>query len=343
MHALRLIEQGRPLVLEELPTPAPGPGELRVDLEACGVCHTDLHLRDGEEHLDASALPLTLGHEGIGRVSAVGEGVKGFAPGDRVGVPWLHDTCQACRDCLSGHEQICGDQRAHGMQVDGAFAEQVIVQSAFAVPIPAGLDPVAAAPLLCAGVTAWGAVRKAALEPGNVCAIFGCGGLGQYGIQFARLWGAHVIAIDTSRERLEVAASLGADECLVSDETTGEALRARGGADACINFAPTAAIWPAVEAGLANRGRFVSVAMPPEPVSLSLNWLTWGTPVLTGTSVGGRLDLHDTLELAARHDISIPTETIGMDGVNAALDRLAGRGGEPIRGRVVIDFRGGRV
>lgn len=340
MRALRLKQQGSPLVLEDIPVPTPGPGEMLVVLETCGVCHTDLHLRDGEERLDDSALPLTLGHEGVGCVSAVGEGVTAFVPGDRVGVPWLHDACRSCRDCLSGHEQICADQRAHGMQVDGGFAEYVIVNADFAVAIPDALDSITAAPLLCAGVTAFSAVRKADLEPGDVCAIFGCGGLGQYGIQFARLHGAHVIAIDTSPERLAVAESLGAHECLPSDADTGAALRARGGANACINFAPTAAIWPAVEQGLANRGRFVSVAMPAEPASLSLNWLTWITPVVTGVSVGGRLELRDTLDLAARHGISIPIETIPLEGVNRALDRLAGRGeDEPVRGRVVIDFR----
>lgn len=340
MRALRLNQQGSPLVLENLPVPVPGSGELLVELEACGVCHTDLHIRDGEEALEQNGLPLTLGHEGVGRVSAVGPGVDNFAEGDRVGVPWLHDTCLSCRDCLSGHESVCSGQRAHGMQVDGAFAEYVIVKAGFAVPIPDSLDAVTAAPLLCAGVTAFGAVRKAALEPGDICAVFGCGGLGQYGIQFARLHGAHVIAIDTSPERLEVAASLGADECLMSDGATGEALRARGGANACINFAPTPAIWPAVEAGLANRGRFVSVAMPAEPVEMSLSWLTWGTPIITGTAVGGRLDLHDTLALAASHGITIPLETIPLDGVNEALDRLAGRSdAATIRGRVVVDFR----
>jgi len=339
MHAFRLTRQGAPLTLEDVPVPAPGPGELLVELEACGVCHTDLHIRQGDEALPDDQLPLTLGHEGIGRIARLGEGVTAWSVGDRAGVPWLHDTCLACRDCLSGHEAICASQRAHGLQVDGAFAEYVIVRQDFAVAIPAGLDPVTAAPLLCAGVTAYGAVRRARLEPGQTCVVFGCGGLGQYGVQFARLHGARVVAVDTDPVRLEEARSLGAEECMISDADTGAKLRELGGADACINFAPTATIWPAVEAGLRNRGRFVSVAMPSEPVELSLSWLTHGTPVITGSSVGGRLDLEETLALAARHGVRVPVESIPLAGVNDALDRLAGRRPEaPVRGRLVVDF-----
>ncbi|MEO1191553.1 MAG: alcohol dehydrogenase catalytic domain-containing protein [Pseudomonadota bacterium] len=342
MRAARLRRQGEALVIEETAEPVPGPGQMLVRLEACGVCHTDLHIRDGDEQLANGTLPLTLGHEGIGRVTALGAGVTGFALGDRVGVPWLHDTCMTCRDCLTGHESVCADQRAHGMHVDGAFAESVLVDPTFAVPIPDELDSLEAAPLLCAGVTAYGAVRKATLEPGQTCVIFGCGGLGQYAIQFARLAGARVIAVDRDAGRLREARALGAEEALVSDAGTGAAIRALGGADACINFAPSPAIWPAVEAALNPRGRFVSVAMPHEPVALSLVWLTWVTPVITGSSVGGRQELRDTLALAAEHGLSIPIEPIRLEEANTALDRLAGKPGlAPVRGRAVIDFTAG--
>lgn len=340
MKAAQLIRHGQPLRLVDTEVPTPGPGEILLKLEACGVCHTDVHIRDGDEQVPEETLPLTLGHEGIGTVEALGPGVDQFNVGERVGAPWLHDTCLRCRDCLTGNETICADQRAHGMQVDGAFAEYIIVRADFAVPIPDGLDPVRSAPLLCAGVTAYGAVLKAALKPGETCAIFGCGGLGQYAIQLARIAGARVIAIDTSRERLEEARRLGATETLISDAQTGAKLRGLGGADACINFAPTPAIWPAVESGLNNRGRFVSVAMTHEPVPLSLVWLTWLNPVITGTSVGGRQELKDLLNLAQMHDLSIDIEAIKLSQVNMALDRLKGGcGGPPVRGRIVIDYR----
>ena len=339
MWAARLKRQGEPLVLEKIAIPAPGPEEILIKLEACGVCHTDLHIRDGDEVLPTDRLPITLGHEGVGRIVKLGSNIRNWTVGERVGAPWLHDTCLSCRDCLTGHESVCSDQRAHGMHMNGAFAEYMVLKAAFAVPISEDVDPVTAAPLLCAGVTALGAVRKAKLGPGSICAIFGCGGLGQYGIQLAKQCGASVVAIDTDENRLEEAGKLGAQHCLLSSEKTGDALRRLGGVDACINFAPTAAIWPAIEQGLKSRGRFVSVAMPKEPVHLSLSWLTWVTPILTGTSVGGRQDLADMLALASQIDLSVPVERIPLRDADMALNRLSGRAGlKRVRGRLVIDF-----
>ena len=210
MRSARLITQGQPLEIGISEKPRPERGEILVKLDACGVCHTDVHIRDGDEELLEGTLPLTQGNEGIGKIVELGEDVTGFALGDRVAAPWLHDTCLACRDCLTGHENICASQRAHGMQVDGAFADYVRVKADFTVPVPDALDAVTAAPLLCAGLTAYGAVRKAALAPGQRCAIFGCGGLGQYGIRLAALAGASVVAIDTDPAKLDVARSLGA-------------------------------------------------------------------------------------------------------------------------------------
>lgn len=339
MRAAQLVAQGAPLELREVPVPEPGPGEVLVRLEASGICHTDLHIRDGDEEIAAEVLPLTLGHEGIGRVAALGAGVTTLKEGDRIGVPWTHDTCECCRDCLTGHESVCTGQRVHGYSVPGAYADYVLVQARFAVAIPEGLAPIEAAPLLCAGVTALTAIRKAALEPGMRAAIFGCGGLGQYAVQFARLHGAEVVAVDTDTRRLAAARCLGAAQCIEAGPETGAELVALGGMDACLNFAPTPHVLPAIIEGLVTRGRFVQVSMPPEPASLPLTWLTMRTPVLTGTSVGGRQELADTLALAARHDIAIPVEPVTLEEANHALDRLAGRPGtEPVEGRLVIDL-----
>ena len=336
MRAAVLPGPGSALEMRALPVPEPGPGELLLKLEACGVCHTDLHVRQGQEPIAEEALPLTLGHEGIGRLVAAGPQTRGrFAAGARLGLPWIHDTCLACRECLTGFESLCQACRAHGYDVNGAFADYALVKEAFAVPIPEALDPLAAAPLLCAGVTAQGAVRKAELGPDKLCAVFGCGGLGQYAIQLAKLSGARVAAIDREPAKLEEARRLGADHTFLADEDPGESLARLGGADACLNFAPSAAVWPAITAAIRPRGWIVSVAMVAEPVPLSLEWLTFNGVRITGTAVGGRQELQDILALAARHPLRVPIEPAALEEAELALDRLA-KG--QVAGRSVIDF-----
>ena len=339
MKAMQLMRQGRSLKLRDIERPVPGQGEVLVRLLSCGVCHTDLHIRNGDEELPNTSMPITLGHEGVGIVEELGPGGDlGFKQGDRVGVPWLHDTCQSCSDCLSGEESVCVDQRAHGLQVDGAYAEYVLASASFLVSIPDKIDDLEAAPLLCAGATAYSAVKQAKLTPGVNCVIFGCGGLGLYAIQFAKLYGANVIAVDVEQSQLDVARSVGADQLLRSGErAVGEILKA-GGGDVCINFAPTTAIWPMVEKTLNNHGKFISVAMPKGSVEMSLSWLTLIKPTITGTAVGSRQELREALELAASNNISVPIETIELEEVDSALDRLAGLGKDRVKGRIVVKF-----
>ncbi len=336
MRAAVLPGPGLALEMRELPVPRPGPGELLLKLEACGVCHTDLHVRQGQEPIAEDALPLTLGHEGIGRLISAGPGTTGrFETGARLGLPWIHDTCLACRECLTGFESFCQDCRAHGYDVNGAFAEYAVIKEAFAVAIPEALDPVAAAPLLCAGVTAQGAVRKAELGPGKLCAIFGCGGLGQYGIELAKLAGARVAAVDSEPAKLEAARRLGADHAFLAGDDPGGRLKRLGGADACLNFAPSAAVWAPITEAINPRGWIISVAMVAEPVPLSLEWLTFNGVRITGTAVGGRQELEDILALAVRHPPQVDIEEIRLDQAGTALDRLAAG---QVAGRCVIDF-----
>jgi propanol-preferring alcohol dehydrogenase len=309
-----------------------------VRLEACGICHTDLHIRRGQEPLDAEALPRVLGHEGIGRVVAVGREESGSLIGTRVGVPWIHDTCGRCRQCLSGAEAYCGAQRANGYDVDGAFAEYCLLSESFLVPVLEGLDPIAAAPLLCAGVTALGGVRRARLRPGSLCAIFGVGGLGQYGIQIAKASGAVVAAVDTAPDKLEVAAGLGADHLLLADADPGRRLQELGGADACINFAPSSRVWDQIMEATNPQAWIVSVAMVPDPVPLSLRRLTFTGENITGNAVGGRQDLADVMALAERSGLAVDVRPVALDDADAVLDDLAA--GKSL-GRSVIDLRAG--
>lgn len=337
MRALRLHQHGQALQLDSVDVPTPAHGELLVRLETCGICHTDVHIRQGDEAVADELKPITLGHEGIGIVEAVGADVRDYKIGDRVGAPWLHEACLQCRECIDGEEAICATPKAHGVQANGAFADYIILKEKFAIAIPDGMDPLQTAPILCAGATAYTAVLKAELQANDVVAIFGCGGLGLYAIQYALLSGATVIAIDKDPGKLDAATAVGAHKVLQSDARTGAALEAYGGASACINFAPSAGIWPAVEQGLRTRGRFIGVSLPAEPVPLSLSWLAYKNPIVSGASVGNRREVREALRLAKKHSFSIPIERVSIDQIDTVLDRLAGLG-EPLEGRAVVDL-----
>jgi propanol-preferring alcohol dehydrogenase len=334
MWAAQLVEPRRPLELNRVPVPRPGHGELLLRLETSGICHTDLHVAEGAAFPAGAPQPLTLGHEGIGTVVEAGPGTTS-AMGARLGAPWLHDACDHCRSCLTGWESYCPTHRAHGYTVNGSFAEYVIVQERYAAVIPDGLENLAAAPLMCAGVTAYGGVMKAELAPGKVVVVVGCGGLGQYGIQIAKLTGATVVAIDTSEAKLKQATALGADAVLPAGDSAVDAVRGLGGADAVLNFAPSNRIWPMVTGMVNNFATIVSVAMVQEPVPLVLEWLTTNGVKITGTSVGTRQQMHDFLALARKHGLGIDIEPVALRDVNGAMDRLA-RG--DVKGRFVIDF-----
>ena len=334
MWAAQLVHPKQPLQVTRIAVPRPGPGELLLKLEASGICHTDLHVAAASEFPGGAPQPLTLGHEGIGRVVENGAGTT-TAVGTKLGAPWLHDSCDRCRSCLTGWESYCPTHRAHGYTVNGSFAEYVIVLERYAAVIPSGFDSLATAPLMCAGVTAYGGVAKAELVPGKVAVIIGCGGLGQYGIQIAKLTGATVVAIDTSPVKIEEARRLGADEGFLADAGAAEKVKSLGGADAVLNFAPSNRIWPMVTGMVNNFATIVSVAMVPEPVPLVLEWLTYNGVKVTGTSVGTRQQMNDFLKLAARHGIGIDIERVPLAKVNDAMERLA-KGN--VRGRFVIDF-----
>ncbi len=332
MLAAVLDAPGAPLALRRVPVPRPGPGQLLVRLQACGVCHTDLHIWGSGA---ASGKPLILGHEGVGEVVETGAGVPGWRRGDRVGVPWLHDTCGRCDECREGAESFCQAQRAHGCDVDGAFAEYVAVDALYAVRLPAGADPVATAPLMCAGVTAYGAIRRAALRPGARCAVFGCGGLGLYAVQLAARAGATVVALDVSPAKLERARALGAHHTVIADEAAAARLQQLGGMHACINFAPTEATWGAMIGGIRPRGTIVAAALVEKPVPVSQAWLTTTGVVITGTSVGTRMEMEQMIRLHAEAPLRSMTRSIGLAEINDGLrDLREGR----VDGRLVIDF-----
>jgi propanol-preferring alcohol dehydrogenase len=336
MRAAVLSSYGQPLDIRSVARPVAGPGQVLVRLDACGVCHTDVHIWRGESVPPQAPSPFIMGHEGVGRVEAVGEGVSGWLVGDRAGVPWIHDTCCRCDECTDGQESFCQQHRAHGLNVPGAFAEYVVCDARFAVALPAGIDPVSTAPVMCAGITAYGAVRRARLKAGERCAVFGCGGLGLYAVQIASRLGAHVLAVDRDPAKLEIARRLGATETEFADEALPQRLAAKAEKQhACINFAPTTATWEAIVAGIRPRGRIVAAAMVFQPVPLVQEWLTATGVTITGTSVGTREEMRELVAIHAERPLETTVEVIGLEDLSNALAALeAGRA----KGRFVIRF-----
>ncbi len=325
MRAALLRGHGEPLLITTLPRPEPGPGQVLIRLEASGVCHTDVHVWQGKVHAATPPDPFILGHEGIGQVAAIGTGVADWAIGDRAGAAWLHDTCGTCDECRTGHESFCQNQTAHGFSVPGTFAEYVCVTAAHAVRLPAG-DATSLAPLMCAGVTAFGAIERANLQPGETCAIFGCGGLGLYAVQIAARAGAHVIAIDPDPVKRAAAIAMGA---------APDTALAPGTAHVCINFAPTPATWSPMVEGIRPLGRIIAAAMVADPVPLNQEWLTTSGVTVTGTSVGTRDQMRRLMQMQTVAPLQGQITEIALDDVTMALTMLS-QGRAP--GRFCIRF-----
>lgn len=338
MRAAVLGGYGEPLRVAIVPRPVPDTGQILVRVQACGVCHTDVHIWRGESVPPHAPSPFVMGHEGVGLVEAVGEGVEGWAVGDRAGVPWIHDTCCRCDECVEGYESFCQHHRAHGLNVPGAFAEYVVCDARFAVALPGYVDPVTTAPVMCAGITAYGAVKRAGLKAGESAIVFGCGGLGLYAVQIASRLGVKVLAVDRDPAKLEIARRYGAVETEIAD--AGLPSRLAGGGQryhACINFAPTTATWDAMVAGIRPRGRIIAAAMVFQPVPLIQEWLTATGVTITGTSVGTRDEMRELVAMHAARPLETKVETIELEEVSDALAAL--EKGQS-KGRFVIRFAG---
>jgi propanol-preferring alcohol dehydrogenase len=221
---------GKPLVIEDVPMPVPGPGEILVKVKACGVCHTDLHAASGDWPVKP-APPFIPGHEAAGVVAALGPGVTDFKLGDAVGVAWLHDACMRCEYCETGWETLCEHQHNTGYSVNGGFAEYVVASAAFAARLPAGVDFAAIAPILCAGVTTYKGLKETEARPGEWVVISGIGGLGHVAVQYAKAMGLKVVAVDIAEDKLKLARAAGADHAVnaLSADAVESVLRDTGG------------------------------------------------------------------------------------------------------------------
>ena len=323
MKAAVVHEFGRPLVIEDRPVPEPGPGQITVRMEASGLCHTDIHAARGDWPVKPTP-PFVPGHEGVGIVHAVGDGVTILRGGERVAVPWLGYACGTCRFCLTGWETLCEYQRDTGYSVDGCYAEYFLAEAAFAARVPDGIDPFVAAPLTCAGVTTYKAVKVGRVQPAELVAISGIGGLGHLALQYAKIFGATVAAIDVTDEKLELARELGAD--LVIDARTedpAEVLHSHGGADVAIGLAVDDKSFETAYRGLRRGGRLVLVALPAEG-TLSIpvfDTVLNGTSVI-GSIVGTRADLQEVFALHAAGRTRVIYQPRHLSQVNQAIDEV---------------------
>ncbi|HKQ79315.1 MAG TPA: zinc-dependent alcohol dehydrogenase [Blastocatellia bacterium] len=328
------------LRIEEIPTPAPGPGEVLIRVAACGVCHSDLHLAMGEWDLlkPITKLPLVLGHEVAGAVEAVGEGVTGFNIGDRVGAPWLHWTCGECEFCLMGRETLCSKQQVTGCTVDGGFAEFIKAKASHIAKLPDNLSFEEAAPLLCAGLTVHSAIKKSDVKAGQKVAVFGVGGLGHLAIQLAKAKGAEVIAVDVADEKLELARECGADVTInaATAQVHREIKKATGGgAHVVMVTSGSRAAYETALRSIRKAGTLAIVGMAPEPVPLSTVAMVSGEYRIVGSAVGSREDLREVLQLAAEGKVKCRVETRAFDQVDSVLNEMkAGR----LVGRVVLSI-----
>jgi propanol-preferring alcohol dehydrogenase len=316
-------EFGRPLVIEDRPIPEPGPGQITVRMEASGLCHTDIHAAHGDWPVKPTP-PFVPGHEGVGLVHAVGDGVTSLCGGERVAVPWLGYACGTCRFCLTGWETLCEHQQNTGYSVDGCYADYFLAEAAFATRVPDGMSAFDAAPLTCAGVTTYKALKVGRVQPAELVAISGVGGLGHLALQYAKIFGATVAAIDVTDEKLELARELGAD--LVIDARTAdpaEVLQAHGGADVAVGLAVDDKSFETAYRGLRRGGRLVLVALPAEG---TLNIPVFDT-VLNGTSiigsiVGSRADLDEVFALHAAGRTQVIYQRRPLTAVNEAIDEV---------------------
>lgn len=336
MRAAILPALGQPLALEDVADPTPEADEVLIRVEACGVCHSDLHIVDGDiDNFRKAAKPrLIPGHEVVGSVVAKGGAVEALAVGDRVGVAWLHSACGVCEPCREGLENLCRKGVVTGLMVDGGYAELMRAKAAFALPVPAALSAAEAAPLFCAGVTVYRALRNAGVGEGQRVGVFGVGGLGHLAVQIARAWGAEVVACDVDDDKLALGRELGAAHAIdVRDPNAGKALRALGGLHVAVVTSAAKAAYDSALRALRPAGTLAVVGLPAEPLSFPAMALVAPEARIVSASVGTRDDVRAVLRLAAEGKLACRVEEVPLADVNDVLTRM--RSGR-IRGRVVL-------
>jgi len=336
MKAAIVNEFHQKLEVKEVAVPEVGHGEVLVKIKTCGVCHTDLHAAHGDWPVKPK-LPLIPGHEGVGVVEKLGEGVTSLKLGDRVGIPWLFSACGECDYCLTGWETLCKQQLNGGYSADGAYAEYCVAPAAYVARIPDELGDVEAAPILCAGVTTYKALKVANVKPGEWVAIYGIGGLGHVALQYAKAMGYNVVAVDIHQEKLELAKELGADVTINGSEVDPvQAIEESvGGVHGAISVAVTKKAFEQAYKSVRRGGSLVVVGLPNAELPIPIFDTVLNGVTVKGSIVGTRKDMQEALDFAARGKVRAIIETQPLDQINEVLERLE-KG--QINGRVVLSM-----
>ena len=335
MRAAVVPELGAPLEIRDVQTPTPGEGQVLVKIEASGLCHTDIHAARGDWPVKPK-MPLIPGHEGVGSVVAVGPGDSPVQVGDRVALPWLGHACGRCRYCVAGWETYCLTPQYMGYTMDGGYADFTVAYASHVVKIPDGVSWIDAAPITCAGVTTYKALKVARPQPAETAMVVGIGGLGHMALQYARIFGTTTVAVDVEDTKLQLAKDLGADHVVDARGDQATALADLGGVDVAVVTVPSPAVMRAAHAALNPNGRLVLVGLPADnrlelPV---FETVLKGISVI-GSLVGTRNDLADCFDLHAQGHTRVVAETRRLEDVNECFeDVLAGR----VPARLVFDM-----
>jgi D-arabinose 1-dehydrogenase-like Zn-dependent alcohol dehydrogenase len=322
MKAYRVTRPQRTWRLTNVPTPSPGPMEVLVRVRASGICGADLEISRGEYPL--ARFPLIPGHEVAGIVAEVGSKVSGFTRGEHVGVGWLQGSCGNCTFCISGDENLCGAQRATGVNVDGGHAEFLLTHQDYLHRLPENMEFEHAAVMMCPGMTAFSALKLAKLRPGGKVGILGLGGVGSLAVQFASAMGAEIAVMTRgNKEKIQLARQLGAHHVLASDKKNpGELLQKLGGVEVILSTTVSARDVSESIVGLKPNGVMVWIGVPHEPIPVHADPMCAGRRRIIGLPSGGRIDVLEALSFASRAGIKPMVETYPLSEAPRAIERM---------------------
>lgn len=321
MKAVQVSKAGGALEVVERPVPEPGAGQVRLKVQACGVCHSDVLVKEG--YWPGIAYPRVPGHEVVGVVDAVGSGVERLKPGQRAGVGWYGGHCGTCEQCRRGKFVLCERGQIAGISYDGGYAEYMVAPEEAVALVPGELSAVEAAPLLCAGITTFNALRNSPARAGDTVAILGVGGLGHLGVQYAAKMGFRTVAIARGKDKEAFVKQLGADAYIDSEAgSVAAALKKMGGAKVILATVTVAKAMAETIEGLAADGQLLIVGAPGEPLAVSALSLIGARRSIQGWPSGTAMDSEDTLKFSEMAAVKPMTETYPLERAAEAYERM---------------------